>query len=113
MNRVYKISVRFFVIFLITVVLITLYLIVAFTEFKEPISINKIIKIVKQFGLIISIPTAFLFLGVDYLLLKWIKKKTRLNVVRCIAYFFILYTVCLLFSGYIIFNALLDSSLVE
>ncbi len=100
---------KFAIVFSITLLLVTLFLVFAFTEFKEPISVKLIAKIIKQFGLIISIPTTLLFLAADFLLLKLIKKNWILNMIRVIVLFIFTYLVSLMLSSYIIFNALLDS----
>ncbi len=109
MKKRTKLALKFTIVFLITLLLITLYLVFAFTEFKEPISVKLVTKIIKQFGLIISIPTTLLFLAADFLLLKLIKKNWILNMIRVIVLFIFTYLVSLMLSSYIIFNALLDS----
>ncbi|OAH74119.1 hypothetical protein AXA65_06835 [Chryseobacterium sp. FP211-J200] len=83
-----------------------------FSSSSESINLTVIFKIIKQFGLIISIPTTILFFMIDFLIQR-IKTKWILYLTRCIVFVVLMYLVNLFFSLFLISSALLDNPLIN
>ena len=107
-----KLGLKFVVIFITTLVIVTTYLVFVFSAgFEIAVNASYIFQIIQRFSLVISIPTSVLFVGIDYLLCRKINKPVLLHTLRVVLYFVIIYAVCISLSGYIIFNSLLKSDI--
>jgi len=104
---------KILLVFLIANLVVTAYFLFAYSPLVESINLKLIVKIIKQFGLIISIPTSILFVLMDIILLKKIKKDWILYVSRIIIFLGLLYLMWLFFSIYLIASALIDNPLMD
>lgn len=100
-------------VFLLANLMVIIYFIYSYSSIIESVNVELIIKIIKQFGLIISIPTTILFVLIDTILIKIIKNIWALYLIRAITFLGLLYIMCLVFSVYIITSALIDNPLVK
>lgn len=83
-----------------------------FSNSSNTIDLTVVFKIIKQFGIIISVPTSLIFLFIDFFIEK-IKIKWVMYLTRCIIFLSLLYLVSLFFSFYIISSALFDNPLIK
>jgi len=104
---------KILLVFLIANLVVTTYFLFAYSPLVESIDLKLIVKIIKQFGLIISIPTSILFVLIDTVLIKRITKTWVLYVSRIIIFFGILYIMWLFFSIYLVASALIDNPLMD
>ena len=100
--------IKFLIIFIISTLVVTLFFIFIFNSSSASVNISSIFKIVKQFSLVISIPTSIIFFLIDFIIQK-IKIKWVLYLVRGVVLFSLLYLVSLFFSLYLISSALLNN----
>ncbi|UHO37411.1 hypothetical protein H5J24_17090 [Chryseobacterium capnotolerans] len=113
MKNITQIISKALFVFLLANLLIIIYFIFSYSSIIESVNTELIEKIIKQFGLIISIPTTILFVLIDTILIKIIKKIWALYLIRAIAFLGLLYIMCLIFSFYIITSALIDNPLAK
>ncbi len=83
-----------------------------FSNSSNTIDLTVVFKIIKQFGIIISVPTSLIFLFIDFFIEK-IKIKRVMYLTRCIIFLSLLYLVSLFFSFYIISSALFGNPLIK
>lgn len=113
MKNITQIISKVLFVFLLANLLVIIYFIFSYSSIIESVNTELIEKIIKQFGLIISIPTTILFVLIDTILIKIIKKIWALYLIRAIAFLGLLYIMCLIFSFYIITSALIDNPLAK
>ncbi|MBE5320494.1 hypothetical protein IM793_15110 [Pedobacter sp. MR2016-19] len=112
MKNIPRLLIQFLIVLLLATAIVTLYFIYSFGALADKITFAAILQTIKQFGLVISIPTAILFVLADFLIRK-IQTVWVLYLVRCIVFFGILSIVSLVLSFYLISNALLDNPFVK
>jgi hypothetical protein len=108
MKNIPQLLIQFLIVLLLATTIVTLYFIYSFGSLADKITIGAILQTIKQFGLVIGIPTAILFVLAD-LLIKKIETVWVLYLTRGIVFFGILSIVSLILSFYLISNALLDN----
>lgn len=109
-----KSIIKFVILFIITLVIVTSYFTYVLTgAFEVAFQPIHLLKIMKQFGVVISLPTALLLMGIDYLFCKMIANKILLQLLRIIAFFIIIYLVSLAFSSYLIINSMLNNPILS
>ncbi|MBP2619636.1 hypothetical protein [Chryseobacterium jejuense] len=113
MKNITQVIGKTLLVFLLSNVMVTVYFIYSYSSIIESVNVELIVKIIKQFGLIISIPTTILFVLMDMILIKIIKNIWALYLIRIIAFLGLLYIMCLIFSVYIITSALIDNPLAK
>ncbi|REC46152.1 hypothetical protein DRF67_15475 [Chryseobacterium pennipullorum] len=113
MKNVTQIISKTALVFLLSNLVVTVYFLYSYRSIIETVDVQLIARIIKQFGLIISIPATILFVLIDTLLVKVIKTNWALYVTRTIIFLGVLYIMCLVFSIYIITSALIDNPLAE
>jgi hypothetical protein len=104
---------KILLVFFISNLVVTAYFFYVYNPLVESADLKLIVKIIKQYGLIISIPTSILFVLIDIILIKMIKKNWILYVSRIIIFFGLLYLMWLFFSIYLIASALIDNPLMD
>lgn len=112
MKNIPQLLIQFLIVLLLATAIVTLYFIYSFGALADKITIAAILQTIRQFGLVISIPTAILFVLAD-LLIRKIQTVWVLYFVRCVVFFGILSIVSLVLSFYLISNALLDNPFVK
>ncbi|MDQ0968623.1 lysylphosphatidylglycerol synthetase-like protein (DUF2156 family) [Flavobacterium sp. W4I14] len=112
MKNIPKLLIKFLIVLLLATAIVTLYFVYSFGVLADTITFEAILKTIKQFGLVISIPTAILFVLAD-ILIKKIKTVWVLYLTRCVAFFGILSIVSLALSFYLISNALLNNPFMK
>lgn len=85
-----KIFIMFLIVFFLSNSIVTLYFIYSFSSLTDSVTFKMVLKTIKQFSLVISIPTAILFVFVDTLVKK-IKTIWILYLTRCIVFFSLLF----------------------
>lgn len=113
MKNITQVIGKTLLVFLLSNLMVTVYFIYSYSSIIESVNVELIVKIIKQFGLIISIPTTILFVLMDTILTKVIKNIWALYLIRAIAFLGLLYIMCLVFSFYIITSALIDNPLAK
>ncbi|WP_316826780.1 hypothetical protein [Pedobacter miscanthi] len=104
--------IKFLIVLLLATTIVTLYFVYSFGALADKVTFAAILQIIKQFGLVISIPAAILFVLAD-LLMKKIRIIWILYFVRCMVFFSILFSVSLVLSFYLVSNVLLDNPFVK
>lgn len=112
MKSVPSFLIKLLIIFILSILFVTFYFIFFFSSSLDSVTLKAVIKIITQFGLIISIPTSIIFVLVDILIEK-IKTKWVLYLTRIVVFLCLMYLVSLFFSIYLISNALLDNPLLK
>lgn len=107
-----KIFITFLIVFLLSNLIVAIYFIYSFSNLTSSITFKMVIKTIKQFSFVISIPTSILFVFIDALVRK-IKTIWILYLTRCIVFFSLLFLISLCFSVYLITNALLDNPFIK
>ncbi len=110
--KISAILIKFLIVFLLYTLIVTWYFIDSFGSLTDAVTLTIVLKIVKQFGLIISIPAAILFVIADIFIQK-IKTVWVLYLTRCMVFFCLLWLVSILFSVYLITNSLLDNPFMK
>jgi len=113
MKNITQIISKTLFVFLLANLLIIIYFIYSYSSIIESVNVELIVRIIKQFGLIISIPATILFVLVDIVLVKIIKKNCALYLARAIIFLGLLYIMCFVFSAHIITSALIDNPLAK
>lgn len=67
MNNIRQLLTQFLIVFLLSTLIVTLYFIHSFHSLADTITFSAVVQTITQFGLIIAIPTAILFVLVDLL----------------------------------------------
>ena len=112
MQNIRQLLTRFLIVFLLSTLIVTLYFIHSFHSLTDTVAFSAVWQTITQFGLIIAVPTAILFVLVD-LLVKRIKTVWVLYLTRFAVLFGLLYLVSLMFSFYLISNSLLDNPFMK
>jgi len=110
--KVSKMLIKFLIVFLLYTLIVTWYFIDSFGSLADSLTLSIVIKTIKQFGLVISIPAAILFVIADIFVQK-IKTVWFLYLTRCMVFFCLLWLVSILFSVYLITNSLLDNPFMK
>ncbi|RXM50196.1 MULTISPECIES: hypothetical protein [unclassified Chryseobacterium] len=113
MKNITQVIGKTLLVFLLSNLMVIVYFIYIYSSIIESVNVELIVKIIKQFGLIISIPTTILFVLMDMIFIKIIKNNWTLYLIRIIAFLGLLYIMCLIFSVYIITSALIDNPLAK
>lgn len=103
--------IKFLIVLLLATTIVTLYFVYSFGALADKITFAAILQTIKQFGLVIGIPTTILFVPADFLITK-IQGVWLLYIVRCMVFFGILSLVSLVLSFYLVSNALLNNPFV-
>lgn len=111
MKKAPEVLTKLLIIFVLSIIFVTFYFIFFFSSPSDSITLNVVFKIIKQYALIISIPTSILFVLIDILMEK-IKTKWILYLVRFIVFFGLMYMVSLFFSLYLISSSLLENPFI-
>ena len=111
MKKAPEVLTKLLIIFVLSIIFVTFDFIFFFSSPSDSITLNVVFKIIKQYALIISIPTSILFVLIDILMEK-IKTKWILYLVRFIVFFGLMYMVSLFFSLYLISSSLLENSFI-
>lgn len=111
-NNKIQVLIKFLIVFLLSTLIVTLLFILIFGNLAQSITLKAVLKTITKFGIVISIPTAILFVLTD-LLMKKIKILWVLYLVRGIVLFGLLWLVSLFFSIYLIANALFNNPFVK
>ena len=112
MKNISKLLIKFLIVLLLATTIVTLYFVYSFGVLADKITFAAILQTIKQFGLVVGIPTAILFVLID-ILIKKIQTVWVLYFVRCIVFVGILSLVSLALSFYLASNALLDNPFVK
>lgn len=113
MKNITQVIGKTLLVFLLSNLMVIIYFIYIYNSIIESVTIDLIVKIIKQFGLLISIPTTILFVLIDTVLIKMMKNNWTLYLTRTIIFLGLLYIMCLVFSVYIITSALIDNPLAK
>lgn len=107
-----KTLLKFVIVFVFTLLITTSYFIYILSGgFEIGFQPIHVLRVMKQFGVVVSLPTALVFMGVDYLLCKMTSKKLLLQLFRSITFFTIMYVVGFAFSSYMIVNSFFNNPL--
>lgn len=103
---------QFLIVLVLATLIVTLYFVYSFGNLADSVSLKAVLMTIKQFSLVISIPTSILFVLID-LLVKNIRSKWILYFMRGMVFFSLLILFSLFFSFYLISNALLDNPFMK
>jgi len=112
MKSISMLLIKFLTVLLLATTIVTLYFVYSFGALADEITFAAVLQTIKQFGLVISIPTIILFVIADFLIKK-IQETWVLYIVRCMVFFGILSLISLVLSFYLTSNALLNNPFVR
>ncbi|MFD2584326.1 hypothetical protein ACFSR6_17630 [Pedobacter vanadiisoli] len=112
MKNISMLLIKFLTVLLLATTIVTLYFVYSFGALADEITFAAVLQTIKQFGLVISIPTTILFVIADFLIKK-IQETWVLYIVRCMVFFGILSLISLVLSFYLTSNALLNNPFVR
>ena len=101
-----KIFIKLIVVFALALTIVTTYFLLVFTSEKNPVNAAILLRIIKTFSLIISLPATLVFVLIDGWIAKRVSKTLLLQAIRIALLLGVIYLVMLALSGYIIANIL-------